>query len=112
MNTEIMFFVGGILMSGLLGLVFWVSSNKKEIVKIQEEDTELLELLNNLKDEVKNLEIQVYKFVDDIYRDTDQRFQNEERSLDSRLDKMENRLHTMYEDGCKPVDKLKTQLNG
>lgn len=112
MNTEIMFFVGGILMSGLLGLVFWVSSNKKEIVKIQEDDNELSELLNELKQEVKDLELNVHKYVDSIYRDTDQNFQNQERSLDSRLDKMESRLHKMYEDGCKPVDKLKTQLNG
>ena len=48
-----------------------------------------------------------------MYRDTDEKFQQfRERALDSRLDKMESRLHTMYEDGCKPVDKLKTQLNG
>ena len=38
MITEIMFFVGGILVSGLIGLVFWVSSNRKEIVSIKAED--------------------------------------------------------------------------
>jgi len=112
MITEIMFFVGGILVSGLIGLVFWVSSNKKEIVSIKAEDNQLNEMLTLLNNEVKDLKLQVHKYIDDIYRESDQRFKEVDRSMDSRLDKMENRLHTMYEDGCKPVDKLKTQING
>jgi len=109
---ELFYFAGGILLSGLIGLVVWVSSNKREIVKIKEEDSELLEYLKVLQNEVKDLELKVHKYVDNIYRDTEDKFNNFDRGLDSRLDKMENRLHTMYEDGCKPVDKLKTQLNG
>jgi len=112
MITEIVFFVGGILVSGLIGLVFWVSSNRKEIVSIKAEDESLSDLLKQLQNEVKDLELNVHKYVDNIYRDTDDKFNNFDRGLDSRLDKMENRLHTIYEDGCKPVDKLKTQLNG
>jgi len=109
---ELFYFAGGILLSGLIGLVVWVSSNKREIVKIKEEDSELLEYLKVLQNEVKDLELKVHKYVDNIYRDTEDKFNNFDRVLYSRLDKMENRLHTMYEDGCKPVDKLKTQING
>ena len=109
---ELFYFVGGILLSGLIGLVVWVSSNKKEIVKIKQEDSELLEYLKVLQNEVKDLELKVHKYVDDIYRNTEDKFNNYDRGLDSRLDKMENRLQKMNEDGCKPVDKLKHQING
>jgi len=112
MITEIVFFVGGILLSGLIGLVVWVSSNRKEIVSIKAEDETLSELLNELKHEIKELELNVHKYVDNIYRDTEDKFNNFDRGLDSRLDKMENRLQKMNEDGCKPVDKLKHQING
>ena len=109
---ELFYFIGGILLSGLIGLVVWVSSNKKEIVKIKQEDSELLEYLKVLQNEVKDLELKVHKYVDDIYRNTEDKFNNFDRGLDSRLDKMENRLQKMNEDGCKPVDKLKHQING
>jgi predicted RNase H-like nuclease (RuvC/YqgF family) len=109
---ELFYFAGGILLSGLIGLVVWVSSNKKEITKIKEEDSELLEYLKVLQNEVKDLELKVHKYVDNIYRDTEDKFNNFDRGLDSRLDKMENRLQKMNEDGCKPVDKLKHQING
>jgi len=109
---ELFYFIGGILLSGLIGLVVWVSSNKKEIVKIKQEDSELLEYLKVLQNEVKDLELKVHKYVDDIYRNTEDKFNNYDRGLDSRLDKMENRLQKMNEDGCKPVDKLKHQING
>ena len=109
---ELFYFIGGILLSGLIGLVVWVSSNKKEIVKIKEEDSELLEYLKVLQNEVKDLELKVHKYVDDIYRNTEDKFNNYDRGLDSRLDKMENRLQKMNEDGCKPVDKLNHQING
>jgi predicted RNase H-like nuclease (RuvC/YqgF family) len=109
---ELFYFIGGILLSGLIGLVVWVSSNKKEIVKIKQEDSELLEYLKVLQNEVKDLELKVHKYVDDIYRNTEDKFNNYDRGLDSRLDKMENRLQKMNEDGCKPVDKLKNQING
>ena len=109
---ELFYFAGGILLSGLIGLVVWVSSNKKEIVKIKQEDSELLEYLKVLQNEVKDLELKVHKYVDDIYRNTEDKFNNFDRGLDSRLDKMENRLQKMNEDGCKPVDKLKHQING
>ena len=109
---ELFYFAGGILLSGLIGLVVWVSSNKKEITKIKEEDSELLEYLKVLQNEVKDLELKVHKYVDNIYRDTEDKFNNFDRGLDSRLDKMENRLQKMNEDGCKPFDKLKHQING
>ena len=109
---ELFYFAGGILLSSLIGLVVWVSSNKKEITKIKEEDSELLEYLKVLQNEVKDLELKVHKYVDNIYRDTEDKFNNFDRGLDSRLDKMENRLQKMNEDGCKPVDKLKHQING
>ena len=109
---ELFYFIGGILLSGLIGLVVWVSSNKKEIVKIKQEDSELLEYLKVLQNEVKDLELKAHKYVDDIYRNTEDKFNNYDRGLDSRLDKMENRLQKMNEDGCKPVDKLKHQING
>ena len=116
-------FLGGVLLSGLIGLVVWVSSIKKKHIKlsrvtkrnfkeVEEKDGELLETLRHLKEQVKMLELDVHKYVDSIYRDTDERFQNVDRVIDSRLDKLENRLQKMNEDGCKPVDKLKTQING
>ena len=116
-------FLGGVLLSGLVGLVVWVSSIKKKHIKlsrvtkrnlkeIENKDGELLEMVRHLKEQVKMLELDVHKYVDSIYRDTDERFQNVDRVIDSRLDKLENRLQKMNEDGCKPVDKLKTQING
>ena len=116
-------FLGGVLLSGLIGLVVWVSSIKKKHIKlsrvtkrnfkeVEVKDGELLETLRHLKEQVKMLELDVHKYVDSIYRDTDERFQNVDRVIDSRLDKLENRLQKMNEDGCKPVDKLKTQING
>ena len=72
---ELFYFAGGILLSGLIGLVVWVSSNKKEITKIKEEDSELLEYLKVLQNEVKDLELKVHKYVDNIYRDTEDKVQ-------------------------------------
>ena len=109
---ELFYFVGGILLSGLIGLVAWVSSNKKEINKIKSDDSDILEHLKTLQNEIKDLDLQVHKYVDNIYRDTDDRFNNFDRGLDSRLDKLENRLQKMHEDGCEPADKLKHRING
>ena len=113
-------FLGGVLLSGLIGLVVWVSSIKKKHIKlsrvtkrnfkeIENKDDELLDLVRQLREQVKMLELDVHKYVDNIYRDTDERFQNVDRVIDSRLDKLENRLTKINEDGCEPV---KQQLNG
>lgn len=113
-------FLGGVLLSGLIGLVVWVSSIKKKHIKlsrvtkrnfkeVEEKDGELLETLRHLKEQVKMLELDVHKYVDTIYRETDERFQNVDRMMDSRLDKLEDRLTKINKDGCEPV---KQQLNG
>lgn len=116
-------FLGGVLLSGLVGLVVWVSSIKKKHIKlsrvtkrnlkeIENKDGELLEMVRHLKEQVKMLELDVHKYVDSIYRDTDERFQNVDRVIDSRLDKLENRLTKMNEDGCDFAKEVKQQLNG
>ena len=116
-------FLGGVLLSGLIGLVVWVSSIKKRHIKlsrvtkrnlkeIENKDGELLEMVRHLKEQVKMLELDVHKYVDTIYRDTDERFQNVDRVIDSRLDKLENRLTKMNEDGCDFAKEVKQQLNG
>ena len=116
-------FLGGVLLSGLIGLVVWVSSIKKKHIKlsrvtkrnlkeIENKDGELLEMVRHLKEQVKMLELDVHKYVDSIYRDTDERFQNVDRVIDSRLDKLENRLTKINEDGCDFAKEVKQQLNG
>jgi uncharacterized protein YlxW (UPF0749 family) len=116
-------FLGGVLLSGLIGLVVWVSSIKKKHIKlsrvtkrnfkeIENKDDELLDLVRQLREQVKMLELDVHKYVDSIYRDTDERFQNVDRVIDSRLDKLENRLTKMNEDGCGFAKEVKQQLNG
>lgn len=116
-------FLGGVLLSGLIGLVVWVSSIKKKHIKlsrvtksnfkeIENKDGELLEMVRHLKEQVKMLELDVHKYVDSIYRDTDERFVNVDRMIDSRLDKLENRLTKMNEDGCGFAKEIKQQLNG
>jgi hypothetical protein len=116
-------FLGGVLLSGLVGLVVWVSSIKKKHIKlsrvtkrnlkeIENKDGELLEMVRHLKEQVKMLELDVHKYVDSIYRDTDERFQNVDRVIDSRLDKLENRLTKINEDGCETAKAVKQQLNG
>ena len=113
-------FLGGVLLSGLIGLVVWVSSIKKKHIKlsrvtkrnlkeIENKDDELMDLVRQLREQIKMLELDVHKYVDNIYRDTDERFQNVDRMMDSRLDKLEDRLTKINKDGCEPV---KQQLNG
>lgn len=120
MMELIITFLGGVLLSGLVGLVVWVSSIKERFVKLskvtksnikefESKDDELLEMIRSLKEQVKMLELDVHKYVDTLYRETDERFQNVDRMMDSRLDKLEDRLTKINKDGCEPV---KQQLNG
>lgn len=134
MITELTYFLGGVLMSGLIGLVSWVSSNRKMINEIKQEDDELLELIRTVQDEVKDIHDKVRQEINDVYRNMDaetkrtvdiiesitseQNHMREEmnRNLDSRLDKFENRLTKINNDGCEPVKNfitdVKKQLNG
>ena len=116
-------FLGGVLLSGLIGLVVWVSSIKKKHIKlsrvtkrnfkeVEEKDGELLETLRHLKEQVKMLEIDVHKYVDSIYRESDERFKNVDRMIDSRLDKLEHRLTKIDDEGCETAKLVKQQLNG
>jgi phosphomevalonate kinase len=116
-------FLGGVLLSGLIGLVVWVSSIKKKHIKlsrdtkrdfkqVENKNNELLDMVRELNEQVKMLELNVHKFVDNIYRDTDEKFQNVDRVIDSRLDKLENRLTKINEDGCETAKAVKQQLNG
>jgi len=116
-------FLGGVLLSGLIGLVVWVSSIKKKHIKlsrvtkrnfkeIENKDGELLEMVRHLKEQVKMLELDVHKYVDSIYRDTDERFGNVDRMIDSRLDKLEHRLTKIDDEGCETAKLVKQQLNG
>ena len=113
-------FLGGVLLSGLIGLVVWVSSIRKnqnklsESTKVDLQDlnkrhNELISMIRMVEEEVKTLKFDVHQYVDTIYRETDNRFENVDKSIDSRLDKLENRLTKINEDGCEPVKK---QLNG
>ena len=116
-------FLGGVLLSGLIGLVVWVSSIKKKHIKlsrvtkrnfkeVEEKDGELLETLRHLKEQVKMLEMDVHKYVDNIYRENDERFKNVDRMVDSRLDKLEHRLTKIDDEGCETAKLVKQQLNG
>ena len=116
-------FLGGVLLSGLIGLVVWVSSIKKKHIKlsrvtkrnfkeIENKDDELLDMVRHLKEQVKMLELDVHKYVDSIYRDTDERFGNVDRMIDSRLDKLEHRLTKIDDEGCETAKLVKQQLNG
>lgn len=134
MITELTYFLGGVLVSGLIGLVSWVSSNRKMINEIKQEDDELLELIREVQDEVKDIHDEIRQQIDGVYRSLDaetkrtvdiitsisseQNQMREEmnRNLDSRLDKFENRLTKINSDGCEPVKNFitdaKKQLNG
>jgi hypothetical protein len=116
-------FLGGVLLSGLIGLVVWVSSIKKKHIKlsrvtkrnfkeIENKHDELLDLVHQIKEHTKTVEMNVHKYVDNIYRDTDEKFQNVDRVIDSRLDKLEHRLTKINEDGCEFAKEVKQQLNG
>ena len=116
-------FLGGVLLSGLIGLVVWVSSIKKKHIKlsrvtkrnfkdVEVKDGELLETLRHLKEQVKMLEMDVHKYVDNIYRENDERFKNVDRMIDSRLDKLEHRLTKIDDEGCETAKLVKQQLNG
>jgi hypothetical protein len=116
-------FLGGVLLSGLIGLVVWVSSIKKKHIKlsrvtkrnfkeVEKKDGELLETLRHLKEQVKMLEIDVHKYVDNIYRENDERFKNVDRMVDSRLDKLEHRLTKIDDEGCETAKLVNQRLNG
>lgn len=112
----ILTFLGGVLLSGLIGLVVWVSViNKNQTntsVKTKKTNDELFNSVSILREEVSRLKLDVHKYVDDIYRDTDARFSEVDRVMDSRLDKLENRLTKINDDGCETAKSIKQQLNG
>lgn len=112
----ILTFLGGVLLSGLIGLVVWVSvinkNQTKTSVKTKNTNDELLNMVRNLKEEISILKLDVHRYVDDIYRNTDERFKEIDRMMDSRLDKLENRLTKINDDGCETAKSIKQQLNG
>lgn len=115
-----MYFLGGMLLSGLVGLVISVYYLGRKISNIQGDIESLDEIVETHKDVFEDNRIYNERVMDELRnsidrkfgefsRDTNERFSFYERELDRRLDKFEHRLTSMYNDGCKPV---KEQLNG
>ncbi len=114
MTIELLNFVGGMILSGFIGLiVFLVSVNKKikllrekqqEIDDIREQmsydhsnyardlemiDRRISEIVDDLSREFNSSKDQLHRRIDDVET-------NFNRDLDSRLDKLENRLINRY----------------
>jgi hypothetical protein len=120
MTIEMMYFLGGVLLSGLVGLVISVYYLGRKVSNIQGDIESLDEIVEAHKDVFEDnhnyngrvmdeLRNSIDRRFEEVSRDNNERFSFIERELDRRLDKLEHRLTSMYNDGCKPV---KEQLNG
>jgi len=92
MITQILFFVGGILLSGLIGLVVWMVSVNKKINNLQSEVDDQNNVIDEIFDQLNERDRDKNEQLDQINRRVDTDIENIYRELDSKLDKLEYRL--------------------
>ncbi len=92
MITQILFFVGGILLSGLIGLVVWMVSVNKKINNLQSEVDHQNNVIDEIFDQLNERDRDKNEQLDQINRRVDTDIENIYRDLDSKLDKLEYRL--------------------
>lgn len=92
MITQILFFVGGILLSGLIGLVVWMVSVNKKINNLQSEVDDQNNVIDEIFDQLNERDRDKNEQLDQINRRVDTDIENIYRDLDSKLDKLEYRL--------------------
>ena len=92
MITQILFFVGGVLLSGLIGLVVWMVSVNKKINNLQSEVDDQNNVIDEIIDQLNEKDRDKNEQLDQINRRVDTDIENIYRELDSKLDKLEYRL--------------------
>ena len=92
MITQILFFVGGVLLSGLIGLVVWMVSVNKKINNLQSEVDDQNNVIDKIFDQLNEKDRDKNEQLDQINRRVDTDIENIYRDLDSKLDKLEYRL--------------------
>ena len=92
MITQILFFVGGVLLSGLIGLVVWMVSVNKKINNLQSEVDDQNNVIDEIFDQLNEKDRDKNEQLDQINRRVDTDIENIYRDLDSKLDKLEYRL--------------------
>lgn len=92
MITQILFFVGGVLLSGLIGLVVWMVSVNKKINNLQSEVDDHNTVIDEIFDQLNERDRNKSEQFDQINRRVDTDIENIYRELDSKLDKLEYRL--------------------
>lgn len=92
MITQILFFVGGVLLSGLIGLVVWMVSVNKKINNLQSEVDDQNNVIDEIFDQLNEKDRDKNEQLDQINRRVDTDIENIYRELDSKLDKLEYRL--------------------
>ena len=92
MITQILFFVGGVLLSGLIGLVVWMVSVNKKINNLQSEVDDHNNVIDEIFDQLNERDRNKGEQLDQINRRVDTDIENIYRELDSKLDKLEYRL--------------------
>ena len=92
MITQILFFVGGVLLSGLIGLVVWMVSVNKKINNLQSEVDHQNNVIDEIFDQLNEKDRDKNEQLDQINRRVDTDIENIYRELDSKLDKLEYRL--------------------
>jgi septal ring factor EnvC (AmiA/AmiB activator) len=98
MTIELLNFVGGMILSGFIGLIVFLVSVNKKIKLLQEKQQEIDDIREQMSYDHSNyardremMDRRVSEVVDDLSREM-----NFNRDLDSRLDKLENRLTNRY----------------
>lgn len=92
MITQILFFVGGVFLSGLIGLVVWMVSVNKKINNLQSEVDDHNTVIDEIFDQLNERDRNKGEQLDQINRRVDTDIENIYRELDSKLDKLEYRL--------------------
>lgn len=92
MITQILFFVGGVLLSGLIGLVVWMVSVNKKINNLQSEVDDHNNVIDEIFDQLNERDRNKSEQFDQINRRVDTDIELIYRELDSKLDKLEYRL--------------------
>jgi len=102
---ELFYFVGGVVMSGIICLVYAVLSMVRKTnelkVNINYINDSIRDTHSIISSDRKELLSIIENNVNDIYG----RLNENDSLLDSRLDKLESRLTKLYKDGCEPVKK-------
>jgi AraC-like DNA-binding protein len=114
MTIELLNFVGGMILSGFIGLIVFLVSVNKKIKLLQEKQQEIDGIREQMSYDHSNyardremMDRRVSEVVDDLSRELDlskdhlhrridEVEMNFNRDLDSRLDKLENRLTNRY----------------